>query len=82
MVGRIFGVLVIAAIAFFLFRFPKRKFLPFSFVAALIYFAMNVIIFRSSLSWTSPFSAFALFGLMFLVGLVLSGENKPRSTEN
>ena len=82
MVGRIFGVLVIAAIAFFLFRFPKRKFLPFSFVAALIYFAINVIIFRSSLSWTSPFSAFALFGLMFLVGLVLSGENKPRSTEN
>lgn len=82
MVGRIFGVLVIAAIAFFLFRFPKRKFLPFSFVAALIYFAVNVIIFRSSLSWTSPFSAFALFGLMFMVGLVLSGENKPRSTEN
>ncbi len=82
MAARIFGVIAIAVIAFFLFRLRKRKFIPLCFVAALIYFSAMVIVFRSSLSWTSPFSAFALFGLMFLIGLVLSGDSKQPPAES
>tara|TARA_R110002096_G_scaffold34468_3_gene98410 strand:+ start:173 stop:1525 length:1353 start_codon:yes stop_codon:yes gene_type:complete len=76
--GRWLAILLIAAIAAFLFTLPKRKFIPFCFVAALIFFALNVIIFRSTLSWAPPFSAFALFGLIFLIGLLLSGNKKQQ----
>jgi len=82
MVGRFIGIVVIAVIAFVLFRFRKRKFVPLCFVAALIYFAANVIIFCSGLTWTSPFTAFSLFGLMFLIGSVLSGDGKSSSAHD
>ena len=85
LVYRLIGVIAIGAIALVLFRFRKRKFVPLCFVAALIYFSVMVMIFRSTLSWTSPFSAFALFGLMFLIGLVISGEideDKPVESES
>jgi drug/metabolite transporter (DMT)-like permease len=77
-VCRLVGIIAIGVIALVLFRLPKRKFIPLCFVAALIYFSVTVMIFRSTLSWTSPFSAFALFGLMFLIGLLVSGDkNSP-----
>ena len=85
LVCRVIGVIAIGAIALVLFRFRKRKFIPLCFVAALIYFSVTVMIFRSTLSWTSPFSAFALFGLMFLIGLVISGGSdgdKPVESES
>ncbi len=78
--SRYLAVLIIAAIAAFLFRLPKRKFIPFYFIAALIYFAATVIIFRNTLSWASPFTALGLFGITFLIG-ILSGRGKVKAHE-
>lgn len=70
------AVLAIAAIAFLLFRFARGKFLPLWLITFLAFFGIMVGIFRSTLTWTPPFFAFALFGLMLIIGLVFPGGEK------
>lgn len=69
--ARWFSVLVIAGIAAFLFKLPRRKFLPIGLVAALIFFAVMVMVFSTTLTWTPPFVALSLFALMLLIGVVI-----------
>lgn len=73
------AVIAIAAIAAFLFRLPRGKFLPFWGISFLLFFGICVLGFRSTLLWTPPFFAFALFGLILLIGLTLPGS--PRKEE-
>jgi len=70
--ARILAVLVIAAIALILFRFSRGKFVVGWLLAALLFFGACVMIFNSTLTWTPPFVAFALFGLMLVVGLLVA----------
>ncbi|MEM9281252.1 MAG: hypothetical protein AAGA96_05450 [Verrucomicrobiota bacterium] len=72
---RWFSLLVIVGIALVLFRYRKRKFIPIWFITALAYFSIEVLIFRATLSWSSPFASFALFGVILLVGLLISGDS-------
>ena len=74
---RWFAILAIGAIAAFLFRFPKSKIVPVWGISFLLFFGISVLIFRQTLSWTPPFFAFALFGLMLLIGLTISKDTKP-----
>ncbi len=73
--ARILSVLVIALIAFILFKFPKGKFAAGWVLAVLLYFGACVMIFRSTLTWSPPFAAFALFGLMLVIGLLISRQS-------
>jgi len=74
---RWFAILAIGAIAAFLFRFPKSKIVPVWGISFLLFFGISVLIFRQTLSWTPPFFAFGLFGLMLLIGLTISKDTKP-----
>lgn len=72
--GRWLALAAIVAIAIALFRLPRFKFVPAVFVAALAFFAAKVLVFSATLAWTPPFFAFSLFGLMFLVGLLVPAQ--------
>ena len=71
--ARWFSVLVIAGIAAYLFRLPRRKFLPLGLVAVLIFFSVMVMIFSATLTWTPPFVAMSLLTLMLVIGLLVPG---------
>lgn len=76
--GRWLAVAAIALIAMILFKLPSGKFVPLLIVSGLIFFSVWVLIFRSTLSWTPPFVALSLFGLMLLVGLLIpAGGKRP-----
>lgn len=80
--ARILAVLIIAAIALILFRFSRGKFAVGWLLTALLYFGACVMIFKSTLTWTPPFVAFALFGLMLVVGMLIpvnATSSKPES---
>ncbi|MEM9017280.1 MAG: hypothetical protein AAGC68_09715, partial [Verrucomicrobiota bacterium] len=74
------AIFAIAAIAFFLFRFHGGKFLPAWVIAFIAYFGVWLLVFRTTLTWTPPFFAFALFGLILLIGL-LSKSSPEASSE-
>lgn len=74
------AVIAIAAIAAFLFRQPQGRFLALWALAFLLFFGACVLAFRSTLSWTPPFFAFALFGLMLLIGLLLKADSGSTSS--
>ncbi|MEM1444303.1 MAG: hypothetical protein AAGF67_18290 [Verrucomicrobiota bacterium] len=78
---RWFAILAIAAIAIFLFRLPRSKFIPLWFVSFLAFFGICVVIFRVTLTWTPPFFAFALFGLMLLLGIMIPITKKAETEE-
>jgi len=71
--GRGLAILAILVLAAALFRLPRSMFVPLWLVCALLYFGAVVMVFRATLSWTPPFFAFALFGLMLLVGVLVPG---------
>lgn len=77
--GRVLAVLAIAAIAALLFRLPRGKFVPAALLAGLAFFAAKVMVFSTSLAWTPPFFAFALFGLIFLIGLFVPAAATPKA---
>ena len=77
--GRWLAVLAILAIAIFLFRMPRNKVAIFGGIAALIFFAVCVLIFRSTLTWTPPFVMFTLFGLALVVGFIIPRVQPERS---
>ncbi|MEM6915509.1 MAG: hypothetical protein AAF491_02990 [Verrucomicrobiota bacterium] len=70
------AILLIGVLALFLFRLPRRRFLPLWAISALAFFGICVLIFRLSLTWTPPFFAFSLFGLMLLLGILIPGAKK------
>lgn len=73
------SILLLGAIAALLFTMPRSRFLPAWAIAALAFFSLCVLSFRFTLSWTPPFYAFALFGLMLLIGLLIPGEKKKEA---
>ncbi|MDF1825084.1 MAG: hypothetical protein P1U68_10610 [Verrucomicrobiales bacterium] len=73
------SILVIAGIAAVLFKLPRRKFLPLWGLSTLLFFGACVVAFHSTLSWTPPFYAFALFGLMLLIGLLVPLAKKKET---
>ncbi len=75
------SVIAIAAIAAFLFRLPRGKFIPVWGIFFLLFFGLCVLGFRGTLLWTPPFFAFALFGLIFLIGLTLPGEETKEKAD-
>ncbi|MAS97105.1 MAG: hypothetical protein CMO55_28270 [Verrucomicrobiales bacterium] len=70
----------IFVLAVILFGFGRGKFVIGWFLSLLAFFAMMVLVFKATLSWTPPWFAFSLFLLMLLIGLIvpLSG-NKPNA---
>lgn len=75
--GRWLAVAAIALIALILFKLPNGKFVPLSIASGLIYFSVWILIFKNTLSWTPPFVALSLFGLILVVGLLIPvGEKK------
>lgn len=80
--ARWIAILAIAAIAALLFRLPRAKLLASWVVAVLLFFGACVLIFRATLTWTPPFFAFALFGLILLIGIVMpAGSSKKSAAE-
>ena len=77
--GRWLAVAAIALIALILFKLPKGKFIPLTIASCLIYFSVWILIFKSTLSWTPPFVALALFGLMLIVGLLIPAGAKKEA---
>lgn len=80
--GRWLAVAAIALIALVLFKLPNSKFIPLTIAAGLIYFSVWILIFKSTLSWTPPFIALALFGLMLIVGLLIPVDAKKKASED
>ena len=78
--ARWLSVIVIAGIAFFLFRLPRRKLLPLGLVAVLIFFSVMVMIFSATLTWTPPFVAMSLLALILLIGLLVPGSSGARDS--
>jgi len=78
--ARLLSVIIIAGIAAYLFKLPRQRFLPIALVAVLLFFAAQVIIFSTTLTWNPPFVAMSLFGLLLVIGMVIpagnSGEKK------
>ncbi len=75
------SLLVIAGIAAWLFRLPRNRFLPVALFALLLYFAVQVVIFSATLTWTPPFAAMSLFALLLVIGLVVpAGPTTRRSS--
>ena len=72
------SILAVVVLASILFKLPRRKFLPLSFVAALIFFTAHVMIFSATLSWTPPFVTLSLFGLMMLLGILIPNRDIPK----
>lgn len=73
------SIFAIAGIAALLFKLPRRKFIPLWGIAFLLFFGACVVAFRSTLSWTPPFYAFALFGLILLIGLFVPATKKKEA---
>jgi len=71
--ARVLSIVIIGAIAVYLFKLPRRKFLPIGLVALLIFFAAQVIIFSTTLSWNPPFVGLSLFALMLATGVLIPG---------
>jgi hypothetical protein len=71
--ARVLSILVIGAIAVYLFRLPREKLIPIALVTFLIFFAAQVIIFSTTLSWNPPFVGLSLFALMLVIGAVIPG---------
>ncbi|HRQ87919.1 MAG TPA: hypothetical protein PLA50_03930 [Bacteroidia bacterium] len=69
--ARVLAVLAIFVIAAVLFRLPRGKFVVASLVSALLFGAVMVFVFSSTLAWTPPFVVFALFSLMLVVGALV-----------
>lgn len=69
--GRWVAVFAIFVIALIVFQFSRGKATIFSAIAALLFFAICVVLFRTTLTWTPPFVMFGLFALMIVVGLLV-----------
>lgn len=69
--ARWFAVAALVALAAFLFRLPRAKFLPAAFVAALVFLAAKVVVFSSTLAWTPPFVVLSLLALIIVIGLIV-----------
>ncbi|MDF1657757.1 MAG: CHASE2 domain-containing protein [Verrucomicrobiales bacterium] len=65
------SILLIAGIAAVLFKIPRGRFVLAWAISTLAFFCLSVVAFRMTLTWTPPFFAFALFGLMLLIGLMI-----------
>lgn len=77
--ARWISILAIGLVAAFLFRLPKSRFIPVWGISFLLYFGICVLVFRSSLTWSPPFFAFALFGLILLIGLTIRMDEATTS---
>lgn len=71
--ARWFAVAALVALAAFLFRLPRAKFVPAVFVAALVFLAAKVAVFSSTLAWTPPFVVLSLLALIAVVGMIVPG---------
>ena len=71
--ARWFAVVLVAVLAVLLFRLPRAKFLPATFVAVLAFFAAKVLVFSATLAWTPPFVVMSLFVLILVIGLIIPG---------
>ncbi len=79
--ARFLSVIAIAGIAAYLFTLPRQKFLPIALVALLLFFAAQVIIFSTTLTWNPPFVGMSLFVLLIVIGMVIPGRRQsPKST--
>ncbi len=65
------SILLIGGIAAVLFAMPRSRFVPLWALSGLAFFGLSVVAFRVTLTWTPPFFAFALFGLIFLIGVLI-----------
>lgn len=73
------SILLIAGIAAVLFSMPRSRFVLLWAISALTFFGLSVVAFRVSLTWTPPFFAFALFGLMLLIGILIPAGKKKEA---
>jgi hypothetical protein len=71
--ARWFAVVLVVVLATVLFRLPRAKFLPATFVAVLAFFAAKVLVFSATLAWTPPFVVMSLFALILVIGLIIPG---------
>lgn len=71
--ARWFAVALVVVLAAILFRLPRPRFIPATFVALLAFFAVKVLVFSATLAWTPPFVVMSLFALIFVVGLIVPG---------
>ncbi len=79
--GRWVAVLAIVIIALVVFRLSRGKVLVVGGISALLFFALCVLLFRSTLTWTPPFVMFALFALIIVVGLIIPAGNSGAAKE-
>lgn len=73
--GRWLAVAAIAVVAIFAFRHSGRRIVLLAGLGALLFFGLNVAVFRGSLAWAPPFAPIALFLLMIVVGLILHRDS-------
>jgi CHASE2 domain-containing sensor protein len=78
--ARMIGVLALVGVATFLFRFPRRKFLPFALLSAFAGLILAVLLFRFTLNWAPPFLLISLFGALVFVGLVIPVKKSDLET--
>jgi hypothetical protein len=71
--ARWFAVALVVVLAAILFRLPRPRFIPATFVALLAFFAVKVLVFSATLAWTPPFVVMSLFALIFVIGLIVPG---------
>ncbi len=71
--ARWFAVALVVVLAAILFRLPRAKFIPATFVALLAFFAVKVLVFSATLAWTPPFVVMSLFALILVIGLIIPG---------
>lgn len=69
--ARMVGVFALVGVAAILFRFPRRKFLPFALLSTFAGLILAVLLFRLTLNWAPPFLLISLFGALVFVGLVI-----------
>lgn len=80
--ARWIAIAAIVILAGILFRFRGGKFFVGWFLSALAFFTALVLIFRTTLTWTPPFFAFALFLAILLVGLAIPLSKKGSGTDS
>jgi hypothetical protein len=78
--ARLLSVVVIAAVALFVFRGSRAKVIVWGLIGAFLWFGISMVAFKSTLAWAPPFAPLALFALMLVIGFVLP-EPKPKAPD-
>ncbi|MCB1063724.1 MAG: hypothetical protein KDN20_12480, partial [Verrucomicrobiae bacterium] len=77
--GRLLSVLVILAFARLAFRKSRSKAIAWAVMGMFFYFALSMIIFKSTLAWAPAFAPLSLFLLMIVVAIVAPDPSKAES---